>query len=143
MSREEWRRVPSNPEILVSSMGRVLLPPSRALMPHGGHRLYIPEPVIGSVSRAKAGATHCYRNIWVKRYGNMKVHQLVCEAFHGEKPAPDSVVIHKDEDGLNNRRENLRWGTQKENLNMPKIKAFHRSRTGDRSPYAIHRAKAA
>lgn len=53
-----------------------------------------------------------------------KVHQLVCEAFHGPKPFPEAVVIHLDEDALNNRPENLKWGTQKENLNMPKFKAW-------------------
>lgn len=49
----------------------------------------------------------------------MKMHQLVCEAFHGPKPFPKAVVIHIDENGLNNRPENLKWGTQKENLNAP------------------------
>ncbi|QDP54003.1 MAG: putative uncharacterized HNH endonuclease [Prokaryotic dsDNA virus sp.] len=65
----------------------------------------------------------------VKRYDDhrrqapRKVHQLVCEAFHGPKPFETAVVIHKDEDALNNRPENLKWGTQKENLNAPKFKA--------------------
>jgi hypothetical protein len=69
----------------------------------------------------------------VKRFGGgnrqqpRKVHQLVCEAFHGPKPFSTAVVIHLDEDGHNNRPENLKWGTQKENLNMPKYKAWQRS----------------
>lgn len=56
-----------------------------------------------------------------------KAHQLVCEAFHGPKPSPEAVVIHLDENALNNRPENLKWGTQKENLNMPKFKAWQSS----------------
>lgn len=56
-----------------------------------------------------------------------KVHQLVCEAFHGPKPFPEAVVIHLDENAHNNRPGNLKWGTQKENLNMPKFKAWLRS----------------
>ena len=60
-------------------------------------------------------------------FGNIKIHQAVCEAFHGPKPFPEAVVIHLDEDGHNNRPENLKWGTQKENLNMPKFKAWQRT----------------
>lgn len=57
-----------------------------------------------------------------------KVHQLVCEAFHGPKPFDGAVVIHLDENALNNRPENLKWGTQKENLNMPKHRHYLRTR---------------
>ena len=66
----------------------------------------------------------------------MKVHQLVCDAFHGPKPFDGAVVIHINEDGLDNRAENLKWGTQKENLNMPKFLEYCRSRTGSNSPTA-------
>lgn len=57
----------------------------------------------------------------------MKVHQLVCEAFHGPKPFSRAVVIHKDENSLNNKPSNLTWGTQKENLNCPGFLAYCRS----------------
>ncbi len=143
MSREEWRPVPSHPDILVSNMGRVLLPPRRALMPNGGYRTYDPKPIIGVIARSKKGATHCYRNMWTKERGNLKIHQLVCEAFHGPKPFPEAIVLHRDEDGLNNRESNLKWGTQVENLNMPKIKAYHRSRIGNLHPKALARSAAA
>lgn len=93
------------------------------------------------MTRARKSASHVYRGIYCKFFGNIKVHQAVCEAFHGPRPFDGAVVIHLDENGLNNRPENLRWGTQKENLNMPKVKAYHRSRKGARSAWAIHRAK--
>lgn len=41
-------------------------------------------------------------------------HVLICEAFHG-KPLPGQQVRHLDGDAGNNRPENLRWGTGKEN----------------------------
>lgn len=72
--------------------------------------------------------------LYNRKFGNMKIHRLVCEAFHGEPPFPKAVVIHLDEDGTNNRAENLRWGTQKENLNMPGFIAYCKSRTGENSP---------
>lgn len=69
-----------------------------------------------------------------RSFGNMKIHRLVCEAFHGVPPFPKAVVIHLDEDATNNKPENLRWGTQKENLNMPGFIAYCKTRTKENSP---------
>lgn len=146
---EIWKPVPSEPGILASSWGRVLQAPSYSPLPNGGFRSYLPKPTYGQVARAKSDAKHEYRHVMLSRKGSdkrqqaRKVHQLVCEAFHGPKPFPNAVVIHLDEDAHNNRPENLKWGTQKENLNMPKVKAWHRSRVGELSPRAIHQRKAA
>lgn len=75
----------------------------------------------------------------MRAYGSKKIHRLVCEAFHGPSPFPKAVVIHLDEDALNNAAENLRWGTQKENLNMPGFRAFCQGRVGENSNWAKHR----
>lgn len=124
---EVWKKVPSRPGVMVSDAGRVLLSPGYAPLPNGGYRTYLPKPSLGVVARSKKGAAHVYRNYWTREHGNLKVHQLVCEAFHGPKPFPRAVVMHLDEDGLNNRPENLKWGTQKENLNAPGFIAYCKS----------------
>lgn len=131
---EIWKPVPSEPGVLASDEGRILLPPSYTPLPNGGYRAYFPEPTFGVVARAAKSASHEYRMVLVKcneegrgRQKPRKVHQLVCEAFHGPKPFPSAVVIHIDEDAHNNNPDNLKWGTQKENLNMPKFKAWCRS----------------
>jgi hypothetical protein len=131
---EVWKEVPSRPGVQVSSEGRVLLPSKTVPMPNGGVRLYSTQPIFGSIARASKTARHKYRKVQCADYGNMKVHRLICEAFHGPAPFPKAVVIHLDEDALNNRADNLRWGTQKENLNMPNYIAYCRSRTGENSP---------
>ncbi|MDE0590433.1 HNH endonuclease signature motif containing protein [Halocynthiibacter sp. C4] len=119
---EVWKPVPSEYGVLASSEGRILLPPSYAPMSNGGFRAYFPKPRYGQISREHRTAKHTYRIIMVRREGEnarqspRKVHQLVCEAFHGVKPFNDAVVIHIDENAHNNRPENLLWGTQKENL---------------------------
>ena len=52
--------------------------------------------------------------------GNIRVHQVVCTAFHGSEPEPHMVVDHIDTNRCNNRPENLRWLTRIENaLNNP------------------------
>lgn len=43
------------------------------------------------------------------------IHRLVCEAFHGPPPFEGAMVLHRDDDNLNNRWGNLYWGTERDN----------------------------
>lgn len=131
---EEWRVVPSKPMLLASSWGRIVRKPRQGKMPHGGMRMYIPKPTYGVVTSAKKGAKHTYRGIYYLGIGNVKVHRLVCEAFHGPAPEGKNVVIHINENPHDTRPQNLKWGTQKENLNAPGFKAWQRTRTGENHP---------
>lgn len=135
MEKEIWKPVPSLEGVQASSWGRICLPQRTAKMPNGSFRSYNPKPTFGCKTRASKTARHVYMSKYSKYHGNIKIHRAVCEAFHGPAPFPKAVVIHLDEDATNNRLENLKWGTQKENLNMPKIKAYHRSRTGENNPF--------
>jgi hypothetical protein len=131
---EIWKAVPSKPGIMASSWGRIRLNPRCYPMPNGAMRSTKPRPRYGCKTKAGKTARHTYFGLVTKEHGNMKVHRLVCEAFHGAAPFANAVVIHLNENGLDNRSENLRWGTQKENLNMPGFVAYCRSRIGDKSP---------
>lgn len=64
-----------------------------------------------------------------------RVARLVCEAFHGPPSDAEPNTLHIDEDSRNNRPRNLKWGSQKENLNAPGFLAYCRGRTGDSNPY--------
>lgn len=103
-------------------------------MPYGGIREYKTKPTYGCLTRASKTAQHFYMGAYNSFFGNIKVHRAVCEAFHGAPPFSKAVVIHLNEDGTDNRPENLKWGTQKENLNMPKFVDYCRNRTGENSP---------
>lgn len=46
----------------------------------------------------------------------VRVHRIVCSAFHGEPPTESHVVDHIDTNRANNRPENLRWVTRLENV---------------------------
>jgi len=137
---EVWKPVSSYPGILASSEGNILLPPGYAPLPNGGYRTYLPAPYKGVVRKARKDAKHVYLGTWTRRHGNMKIHQLVCEAFHGPRPFDRAVVIHLDENALNNRPENLKWGTQKENLNAPGFIEYCKS---DERKLSLRRSKAA
>lgn len=117
---ETWKLIPSLPAYLASSEGRVMVVPTIKPMPHGGVRHYGGEPTHGVLSEGRYG--FCYNG------KNYRVHRLVCEAFNGPAPGPDQVVMHLDENALNNRPENLQWGTQSENLRAPGFLAFCRRR---------------
>lgn len=133
--KEIWKPVFSRPGIMASNLGRIKLPDRIGQMPNGGTRKYNPKPTYGITTKANKTARHLYKGIYTWHYGNMKIHRLVCEAFHGLPPNKKSVVIHKDDNALNNRADNLRWGTQKENLNMPGFIAYCRTRTGKNNPF--------
>jgi hypothetical protein len=140
---EIWMPVPSKPGLMASSWGRIKLPPRIMQMPNGGVRQYEAKPSYGCTTKASKTARHEYKGYFSKTFGNIKVHRAVCEAFHGPQPFPKAVVIHLDEDAMNNAPENLRWGTQKENLNMPKFIEYCKSRTGENSPQAKFKKKSA
>ena len=61
------------------------------------------------------------------------VHELVALAFHGARP-PGQEVMHLDDNPLNNRPDNLRYGTPQENTDQ--IWTTGRGRRGISNPAA-------
>lgn len=120
--------IPSVPGAMASSLGRVMFIPKTGEMPHGGLRQYGGFPTYG------AWAKNERRFIWRINGTTYRVARLVCEAFNGAKPFANAVVMHVDENSKNNKPSNLRWGTQKENLNAPGFITYCKSRTGTSSP---------
>ena len=125
--------IPSVSGAFANCSGEIKLPESETEMPNGGVRKYATKWIKGVKRRASKSARHEYFAV-MYRGKNLKIHRLVCEAFHGPAPSGKPIVLHLNEDALDNRPENLRWGTQKENLNMPKFLEYCRGRTGDDNP---------
>ena len=143
MENETWKPIPSIPGACASSLGRVWMPSKKGVpLPWGGTRDYFSRPRFGSEEKSATGRADSPRRRILRWNGKTyKVHQLVCEAYHGQKPFPTAIVLHLDEDPSNNRPDNLRWGTRKENQNFPKAQAAFRARTGENSPWAIHQRR--
>lgn len=125
--------IPAIPGAIAREDGMIKFPDKKAKMPHGGIREYKTKWVRGTIRRASKTARHCYYGA-MYRGKNYKVHRLICEAFHGPAPNDRNIVLHLNEDATDNRPENLRWGTQKENLNAPGFIEYCQSRTGENSP---------
>ncbi|MCG2624693.1 HNH endonuclease [Arthrobacter sp. I2-34] len=98
---EEWRPTAFD-GYFVSSLGRVRGRTMRILTPH--------------VTSAGYAVVHCGR-------GNPQgVHVLVCQAWHGTRPAPGMHAAHGDGNPLNNTPENLRWATPLENNGRDRLR---------------------
>lgn len=102
---EVWRGIPGFDGYEASSLGRIRRVrdynstwAGRVLSPRVTAKGY--EYVVPSVRNERR---------------TMKIHRLVCLAFHGEAPPGAECVRHLDGDPSNNRPENLVWGTAAEN----------------------------
>jgi hypothetical protein len=86
-----------------------------------GYEIRASGTIIGKYGRPMKGAvgTNGYISVtlWLPdgTKCNRLVHALVCERFHGPCPFPGAQVRHLDGNPLNNRAENLCWGTAAEN----------------------------
>ena len=92
----EWRTIPSFPQYEASEDGQI----------RRGNRVLKPR-----------GRADGYKQmtLWVEgRPFHPRVHQLVCEAFHGKRP-PGMECRHLDGASENNRAINLIWGTKAQN----------------------------
>jgi hypothetical protein len=96
----------------------------------------IPKKVLspGKGYAGRLGVILCMNNV-TQRF---QVHRLVLAAFKGV-PAEDLDGLHNDGNHLNNRPENLRWGTHTDNMRDKQVhgtqtmgEAHHQSKlTGD------------
>ena len=91
--------------IKVSSMGRVMwIKPIVRIF----------DSVSLNTERDNAKQTRAQITIYYER---RQFHELICTSFHGPAPFTGAVVRHLNDKFLDCRKDNLRWGTRKENGN--------------------------
>lgn len=94
---EVWTVIESYPHYQISTLGRVLGKNGKPLRPAPNSKGYLSVCLYGPEKRT-----------------SLLVHRLVLEAFVG--PCPDGMEsLHGDGNKLNNRLDNLRWGTSAAN----------------------------
>lgn len=93
---EEWRQIPSFPTYEASSFGGIR------------SRFRVLKQQLNDKG---------YRTVTLYKGGKVtkRVHWLVCEAFHGVKPAWAADAAHNNGIKTANRPDNLRWSTKLSN----------------------------
>lgn len=72
----------------------------------------------GLIRKLQKGLRGKYLRVqFINRGPYLSVHRLVALAWH-ENPNNFPLVMHIDDDGLNNRPPNLKWGTQPVNAEL-------------------------
>lgn len=111
---EIWKTIEDYPNYMVSNMGRV-----KRIASYDSSKHYRKEKFL-SLKTTKDG----YYEYTLCKDGKLKsfkVHRLVCETFLSN-PENKPYVDHINTNRTDNRVENLRWVTQKENCNNPNSK---------------------
>ena len=95
---EVWKDVKDFPGYKVSSLGRI----------RGPLKIFGMKPDKDGYVRV---------SLWKggKQY-TKTVHLIVCTTFHGEKPSPELLALHRDDIKHNNTPGNLYWGTKMDNI---------------------------
>lgn len=108
---ERWMAIPGYDYYEVSDHGRV-----RSLDRVGVSRWGTPRQMKGRVLKQIPQGRYLVVALYQagQQPGNHLVHRLVLSAFVGPCPSGHEA-LHYDDDGNNNRLENLRWGTRSEN----------------------------
>ena len=100
----EWRTIVAFPDYAISENGQI-----KRLTPGCGTW---PGRVLNhAVSR---GYAHVSLRRDKETY-NVRVHVLLCEAFHGPRPTLLHDAAHNNGTQLDNRSDNVRWATKSDN----------------------------
>lgn len=107
---ERWVAIPGEPGYEASDMGRIRSL-DRAVQSKSG----VVKNLRGRVLKLYQRRVDGYVEVSLNRQRNRYVHQVILESFVG--PRPGSVdAMHINGDPGDNRLENLRWGSRRENI---------------------------
>ena len=121
---EIWRTIPDWPRYQVSSMGRVAGKVWR-LTGGGAIREKVLKRKILKLKRHNGRRGKFYYRVDFSRTKSFLVHRLVLLAFIGDPPDDERIEAgHLNDDGMDNRLENLKWMSRTENEAMKRINAL-------------------
>jgi len=120
-TKEEWKSITEYPQYMVSNLGNVMVLPKPAKSEHGrvnGETNGRPGFILSPRPTFHGHMQVCITNEAGERKMEY-VHRLVATTFLKNKKGLN-VICHIDDNPANNVVTNLKWGTQKINMNMVK-----------------------
>jgi len=129
---EVWKSVIDYPDYEISNLGRVKALYKERKMPGDRGTLKYPEKLLKPWNLRN----NTYLAVSLHKNGKQKkitVHRLVATHFI-DNPENYPHILHLDDNGKNNRVENLRWGTVQHNMDL-KV-AHNRQHKGISTPNA-------
>ena len=115
MVEEVWKDIKGYEGLYqVSNLGRI-----KSLVGWNGKEYVLREKILKPViHKNKYASVTLHKD---KKQIGREIHRIVAETFL-ENPNNYPHVMHLDENKYNNKLENLKWGTAKENCNFPEHK---------------------
>ena len=104
--QEEWRTIKEFPLFEVSNLGRV-------------RRIKTGRLLKARMDKGKGAGSYIVRICLENKQYYRSVAKLVAEAFIGEMPNPNSIVMYKDHDRSNFNIENLYWAERSQAADTP------------------------
>lgn len=132
MEEEIWKDIPGWEGMYqASNLGRIKSL-ARPVWNHQGYA-FKPETILKPAKNTYRKTPYLYARLSdakTGRYHTLSVHVLVCKTFNGPKPEQidgDRNVdcMHLNGNSLDNRPENLAWGTHKQNMNEKTCRKSH------------------
>jgi hypothetical protein len=109
---EIWKPIPGTEKYEVSNLGQIRLGKTKNIRKLSVHRTHHgKEYLVVTVADLAAGKGRGGNN----KTQNLKVGRCVLFAFVGPPPPDKPLCCHEDDDGFNNRLDNLKWGSHAEN----------------------------
>ena len=111
--QEVWKTHEEYPQVQFSNLGN-----ARKILSNGEYKSY----------KQTHSKKQVYLQINAKANAKLYVHREVCKLFnHNPHPRKYTSVLHNNHDRYDNRAENLRWGTQQQNM-QDRLEAGHYSK---------------
>lgn len=110
--KEIWKIIPGFERYEASTFGQIRFAKTGKIRKPSVHRTHHgKEYLVVTLKDISAGRT---KNGYTRTI-NLKIGRVVLQTFVGPAPSDKPLCLHNDDDGFNNRLDNLRWGNHAEN----------------------------
>jgi hypothetical protein len=108
----EWRTIPGFSRYDISEYGQIRC----GLNAKKIHKAHLKPGQLLVLGKDEQGYLRCWLRSDQSNVIRVRAHQMVALAFCGPRPSKKHFALHWDDNPINNHYSNIRWGTQKQNI---------------------------